>query len=37
MNPTITAKAELLWASMNASEKHGVRFGLFPHDKIQTA
>ena len=30
-------KAEQMWKEMNASEKHGVRFGLFPAAKMKAA
>lgn len=31
------AKAEQIWGAMNESEQHGIRFGLFPADKMQAA
>ena len=30
-------KALEIWNSFNASEKYGVAFGLFPHDKLAAA
>jgi hypothetical protein len=30
-------KAEELWAAFSASEKHGIRFGLFPAAKMSEA
>lgn len=33
----ITAKAKLLWHEMDANERTGVRFGLFPAIKMQVA
>lgn len=30
-------KAEEIWAGMNASERHGVRFGMFPAGVMQQA
>lgn len=29
--------APKLWASLSANEKHGVRFGLFPHNVMKDA
>jgi hypothetical protein len=34
---TTTAKAQQIWEAMDANEKHGVRFGLFPHEKMMAA
>lgn len=31
------AKAEEIWAGMNDSERHGVRFGLFPYHVMMAA
>jgi hypothetical protein len=31
------AKAQLMWNEFNASEKHGVRFGLFPNKQMEQA
>lgn len=31
------AKATTMWASFDANEKHGVRFGMFPHQKMLAA
>jgi hypothetical protein len=31
----IKAKAVQVWQSMTDSEKHGVRFGMFPAEKMQ--
>jgi hypothetical protein len=36
MNETVEA-AEVMWAAMNSSEKHGVRFGLFPAVRMRAA
>jgi hypothetical protein len=27
-------KAAAIWSQLTASEKHGVRFGLFPNEKV---
>jgi hypothetical protein len=32
-----TAKAQELWASFDANERYGVKFGLFPHAKMTAA
>jgi hypothetical protein len=31
------AKAAAIWKSMNPSERHGVRFGLFPSETMERA
>lgn len=31
------AKAQEIWDSMDANERHGVRFGMFPAAKMQAA
>jgi hypothetical protein len=31
------AKAREIWKAMTDSERHGVRFGLFPHEKMEAA
>jgi hypothetical protein len=33
----ITKKAEELWAAMDPSERHGIRFGLFPATTMEAA
>jgi hypothetical protein len=33
----IKEKAAELWQGMTANERAGVRFGLFPHDKMMAA
>jgi len=40
-NPTLEETeagraARALWDSFTESEKHGVRFGLFPHEKVHS-
>jgi hypothetical protein len=30
-------KARLIWQSLNPSERHGVRFGMFPFDVMKAA
>jgi hypothetical protein len=32
-----TQKAQAVWNSMDANERRGVRFGMFPAGKMQTA
>lgn len=34
---TITEQASELWLSLTDSERHGVEFGLFPHEKMRVA
>lgn len=31
------AKAAVIWKAMTASERHGVRFGMFPSEQITAA
>jgi len=33
----ITPKAEALWAELDENEKTGVRFGMFPAEKMRAA
>jgi hypothetical protein len=34
---TTAARAVLLWQNLDKNERHGVRFGLFPFQKMQLA
>lgn len=31
------AKAQALWETFTPNERHGVRFGMFPHEKMKVA
>jgi hypothetical protein len=35
--PKYALKAKQLWDAMTPSERHGVKFGLFPHDAMVRA
>ena len=37
MNEKTKDKAKEIWQGMNKSERQGVRFGMFPADKMQAA
>lgn len=37
VSPRTIAKAEQLWAAMDANQKTGVRFGMFPAEVMRAA